>query len=1570
MQRNPFELTLELSRGEDAEDPFRFRYEPQEYRRHDGGKVWSEQFPWNAQLLADLGALGAPSPDPARVQRLGDALRTFLGGLGWEAEEVRLREALAEGRPVHLTCRFAAAELYSLPWELVTLEPDRRHLGELPGCLIRYEWPKTQSARSQPSPPPPLGRLLLAWSTAGGEAGVNAHLRALREVCARYEYPFSPERDVVAHVSLEGLSRTLATSGPIAALHILCHGSRGDTTYGLLWGTSDERQFVDAAALRRVLAPHAGKVRMVVLSACHGGDPGEPGNHLGSVAQALHAVGIPAVVASRLPLSVKGSVQLTETLYRELLECEPLDKALGAVRMRLALSPPGLDWASLQLYARAEEAASLRPIIFQPYRGLLTFEARHRRFFHGRKAQQRALVRRVREALRGKRPRFQVVAGASGSGKSSLVKAGLVALLKPPTWEVHVTRPGELSSEAVARLRRPREKQRLLLMVDQFEEVFTLMPEARERQAFVQALWDLARSPESNAVVLATLRFDYFERCREIVLDGGQARLDGVVVDAAHCLSVPPLQGRQLEAAIEGPARRVGLRFEGALSEVLRKDVEREPGGLPLLEYALDQLWEKRDGDTLTERTYKELGGVTGALTRTASEMYAQLSPFEQLQARRLLLALINFRDDASPDTRRRVRREQLRVTDGETQKALDAVIEKFVGKRLLVVGGGPESEGGGSEAWIELAHEELLRSWLLLSTWVKENQERGRALQRLEEWAEEWRSHQKGKEGGASYLLSGERLTFAREVQTRYPGDLSPDLERFIQASWERSEAERLRELKRQRNLRRLSVALAIGFALAVCLGGVAFLQKKAANKAQNMAMARELMANARLQMRDDPQLGMKLMLHAHDILENEEEPVDLASESDALSEWGLRRLLIAWRTLSHQERFGEILFMDVALSPDSQHVVTASNDNTARVWDVKTGVPVGKPLQHSGSVRTAAFSLDNRWVVTASSDNTARVWDVKTGEPVGEPLQHSGSVNTAAFSSDNRWVVTASNDTTARVWDVKTGEAVGKPLQHSGSVRTAAFSLDNRWAVTASSDNTARVWDVKTGEAVGKPLQHSGSVNTAAFSSDNRWVVTASDDNTARMWDVKTGEAVGKPLQHSGSVNTAAFSSDNRWVVTASDDNTARVWDARTGNPVGKPLQHSGSVRTAAFSPDNRWVATASDDNTAQVWDAQTGEPVGKTLQHSIPVMTATFSSDAQWVFTFSIDGTFRMWNAQTSQPIGKPFQHSQRVYEAVFSPDRQHVVAASDDNTAQVWDARTGEPVGKPLQHTDLVSKVAFSPNDRWVATASNDNTARVWDAQTGKPVGKPLQHTDSVNDVTFSPDSRWVVTASADNTARVWDAQTGEPVGKPLQHTDSVRTAAFSPDGRWVVTTTMVGPAQVWDTKTGEPVSKPLQRINRVIMVSMAAFSPDGRRMVTTTLARSAQVWDMKTGEPVGKPLQHNDAVSMAVFSPDGQRVITVSQDKSVQVWDTETGNRLGDPFQHPGEVLTAAFSPDGRHVVTIGDDGIARVWGCEQCAPAVEVFKQWARELTCQERNTYLHEKNDCSPEEPITNSGR
>jgi len=557
-----------------------------------------------------------------------------------------------------------------------------------------------------------------------------------------------------------------------------------------------------------------------------------------------------------------------------------------------------------------------------------------------------------------------------------------------------------------------------------------------------------------------------------------------------------------------------------------------------------------------------------------------------------------------------------------------------------------------------------------------------------------------------------------------------------------------------------------------------------------------------------------------------------------------------------------------------------------------------------HTGGVLSVAFSPDGTRIVTASWDQTAKVWDARTGSPQLELKGHTGRVTSVAFSPDGTRIVTASWDQTAKVWDARTG-APQVELKGGTGIDSAAFSPDGTRIVTGSWDQTAKVWDALTGAPQLDLKGHTSGVLSVAFSPDSTRIVTGAYQ-TAKVWDARTGSTQLELKGHTNTVNSVAFSPDGTRIVTGSSDQTAKVWDARTGSPQLELNGHTRGVSSVAFSPDGTRIVTGGANTRAKVWDARTGSTQLELKGHTNTVTSVAFSPDGTRIVTGSLDNTAKVWDARTGAPQLELNGHTDAVRSVAFSPDGTRIVTGSLDNTAKVWDARAGTPLLELKGDMGQVNGVAFSPDGTRIVTGSQELAVRVWDARTGTPPLELKGHTRQVQSVAFSPDGTRIVTGSDDNTAKVWDARTGSPQLELDEHTDRVTSVAFSPDGTRVVTGSYDQTAKVWDARTGSPQLELKGHTDRVLSV---AFSPDDTRIVTGSWDQTAKVWDALTGAPQLELKGHTSSVISVAFSPDGTRIVT-SDGFMAKVWDAQTGQELnGDPL--PPTIANNQISPDGR-----------------------------------------------------------
>ncbi len=585
-----------------------------------------------------------------------------------------------------------------------------------------------------------------------------------------------------------------------------------------------------------------------------------------------------------------------------------------------------------------------------------------------------------------------------------------------------------------------------------------------------------------------------------------------------------------------------------------------------------------------------------------------------------------------------------------------------------------------------------------------------------------------------------------------------------------------------------------------------------------------------------------------------------------------------------------------------------------------------------------SAAYSPDNRRIVTTSDDDSARILDADTGAQIAVLSGHQGPVIQAFYSSDGRRIVTSSTDNTAAIWDAETGAQLVALKGHTDVVNSATWSPDNRRIVTTSNDKSVRIWDAETGAQIMAISDPGGVGSYAAYSPDGTQIVTASLDKIARIWDARSGKLLVALTGHNDSIGSAGYSPDGNRIVTASNDRTARIWDAHSGAQLNVFRGHTDYVMSAAFSPDGERIVTASKDKTVRIWDASTGSQLAALLGHGAAVSSAVYSPDGNRIVTTSEDHTMRIWTTRNNAQLQVLAGHGNTVTFSGYSPDGKRLVTASDDRTARIWDAATGGTLRILSGHDGPVLGAVFSPNGKQIATGSNDTAARIWDAMTGAQLKLFAGHTDGVNSVAYSPDGARIVTASFDKSARIWDVRTAKKLVTLIGHSDTVESAVFSPDGKLVLTASDDKTARVWDAITGA------QRVvlsGHIDKIAAANYSPNGEYIVTASFDKTARIWDGKSGLQLLILAGHGSAVESAAFSPDNRYVVTASDDKTLRIWDAATGVELEVLSGHGDKVNTAAYSPDGQHIVSASADRTARIWSAN-LPPNLDTQIVWSR----------------------------
>lgn len=1288
----------------------------------------------------------------------------------------------------------------------------------------------------------------------------------------------------------------------------------------------------------------------------------------------------------------------------------------------------------------AQISSSYQPKPFDgqsPYIGLASFQEEDAHRFFGRERIVAELVAHVASS------RFLVIAGPSGSGKSSVARAGLMHALKTGAlpgsgdWCYETLMPGrhplsELGrvvaslagqSHAADEITAPgsadptllhrwaeiglgdQPSRRAVLLIDQFEEAFTQATDEAERRAFFNLLTYAVGVPEGRVTVICTTRSDF--------IGSWSAYPDLNARLAAGILQVGPMQDDELVSAIARPALQVGLRLDPELVEQILADMRDAPGALPLMQFALHDLFQyeaSRGGViALTREGYLARGGLQKALARHADAEFARLSPDEQQIGRTVFAGLVEPRPGAA-DTRRTALFQEL-VPAGASSSQVEKVIEKLADARLITT-----AEVNRRET-VSLAHEQLINAWPWLHRLVEENRERIALQNQIAEDAQEWEQHNREP----SYLYIGARLATVREQLAGHKLTQSALTQEFVDASI----AARIAEQKQaQQRTRRLIAAFASAALLFALLAALAFiLQQRAlqseaqasiaqataesrrveAEAAQSTAEARRLEAEAARGTAEARRLeagAAQATAEARRLEAETRQAEALAGRSEAQRQQNIaharelaarsiaqlnvdpeRGILLALESLGlapthegtdglHQALFNSLIrntlrahtgvVWHVEYRPDGRYMVSSSGDDTARVWDGATGQLLYTLVGHTDNVSSAFFSPNGKYILTVSDDATARLWDTATGALIHILRGHAGPVQSGTFSPDSLQILTAGSDHSVRVWDAVTGTLLKTLTGPTGELYVVRVSPDGRRIVAAGQDAVVYIWDRATYDLLSQLRGHTRPIRSAILSADGALVATASDDGTTRVWQFPSG-ALLATFDHGNSVfvSNLTFSPDGRSLLTVGSDSSPRVWDV-PASPVSAPAAprlilrgHTNWVWSGVYSRDGRYILTGSDDGTARIWDAASGQELAVLRGHEASINSASFSPDDQQIVTAGRDRTIRIWSMLPKRESLALVGHTGTVFASNYSPDGQWIVTSSYDKTVRVWSAADGNPGLILRLHAGTVWNAQFSPDSKRIVTASEDGTAQIWTPATGKTV--PLRpRAGQLWTAVFSPSGSTVATGTEDGLIRLWHSDGERVPGTFDPDGGPVFSLAFSPEGASLASGTQDGLIHLWDVQTGASLRELTGHSDVVYGLS---YSPDGATLVSASYDHTARVWDVATGRERLVLRGHTNWVSSATYSPDGKHILTAGRDNTVRLWDAATGAE--ELVLQTGPVSSAAFAPDGKHIAVAGADGVAEIYVIDEAELVALARTRVTRDLSCEERVQFLQEPSAC-----------
>ena len=1170
---------------------------------------------------------------------------------------------------------------------------------------------------------------------------------------------------------------------------------------------------------------------------------------------------------------------------------------------------------------------------FEPYRGLAAFQEQHARYFFGRDEIAHELTQLVQ------RQPLVVLIGSSGSGKSSLLAAGLgprlaqnerlhIAKFRPaddpfqslaavllPLYERELTltaqaietrrlatalRDGTFTLSDIADLvRQTHPNTQLLLIADQFEELFTLCSDSSTRFQFLDLLLVpfliasqdndfqsnlsttqlssdfTSQSSRPPFTILLSLRADFLGQIL--------AYRPAANVFQNNLLMLGPMNPDELRDAIARPAATLDVSFEQGLVDRILADVGLEPGRLPLLEFALTELWERRQGDQLTHAAYNDIGGVAGALTHYANRIFGALTTQEQAQARRIFTQLVQP-GAGTEDTRRLANREDL-------DPNVWPLVQRLANDRLVVT----DIDPNGEEK-VELVHEALIRDWDDLVGWMRDDREFRAWQERVRNALHQWQDTQQDE--GA--LLRGLALSEAEWWLEERDVDLNEGERIFIRKS---------RALQKRRRQKATLGMIGAFSGLILLLILMAWQWQRAEGEID--------MRSTEIVMRVTAE--NKALAEANERATAEAKARDAQSASELQSKINVARELKA-RALVQFNNNAECALALALEGYDQASTVPGLSlyefEDVIRKALLQTHVRTTF-TGHQGIVRSVDWSRDGRWVASGGDDQTVQIWDFASGEVISTLKGHSGAVYAVAWSPIKQRVASGDSGGAIYLWDVDTGERTTTLKENGAAIRAIAWSPDGKLLASASDDGTVHLWDLKRGVSIAKLTGHNDAVYGLAWSPDSLWLASAGFDYQAKVWEVVNFDEVATYYSLSGQVQSVSWRPNTNQLAFATAGSMIQLWDLDNKGQTVTLAGHNATVWDVDWSTDGKQLASVSEDGTIRLWDVDTQDSTAKLTGHSDVVSDISWSPVSPNMASASWDHTVRIWNVnpESTVVLDVPFE---RIWDVEWSPDGSRLAASVADSAKGflilLFDAKSYESTPIPGNHSTSIIRIAWSPDGQHIASASADHTINIHDLREDNEIITLQGHSEPVYDVVWSPGGKELASAALDNTILLWNAETGEKIAAFSGHTDVINGLDWSADGQWLASASSDNTVRVWDAETGK---SRLTLNEHISPVASVAWRPDGKLIASGATNGAIIISDAETGERISVLTGHTAVVQDLDWDSGGTRLASASNDGVVRLWDVVTGETIATLTGHVGGVRAVTWRPNGRQVASVG-----------------------------------------------------